>query len=249
VLTRMVVQELDTYVKGRLAQLVGEGTGYQVHALVRERLARIERSISALALQYPDYALSMEARILTRLALRLEGAEHRRLFQEGTISGDVARALEAQRRSRAAELKPLRLDLGLEPEALIARLPLFSGLSSEQIVRLAKLLTPALVLPGQKVTRRGDHGDAMYFIASGVVQVAVAPEAKLLKTGEFFGELALLSPGGLRTADVIALGYCQLLELKSRDLQRLLAADPAFRAQIDEVSARRFAEVKEQQVD
>jgi CPA1 family monovalent cation:H+ antiporter len=249
VLTRMVVQELDAYVKGRLTQLVGEGTGYQVHALVRERLARIERSINALALQYPDYALAMEARILTRLALRLEAAEHSRLFQEGTISGDVLRALEAQRRARAAELQPLRLDLGLEPEALIGRLPLFAGLEPDQIRRLARLLSPTLVVPGQQVIRRGDHGDAMYFIASGVVQVAVAPEPKLLKTGEFFGELALLSPGGLRTADVVALGYCQLLMLKSRDLQRLMLADAAFRARIDEVSARRFAEVKEQQVD
>jgi monovalent cation:H+ antiporter, CPA1 family len=55
-----------------------------------------------------------------------------------------------------------------------------------------------------------------------------------LGRGDFFGEMALLS-GGRRTADVIAIGYCQLLVLSSADFRRFLDTNPEAKAQIDRV--------------
>jgi monovalent cation:H+ antiporter, CPA1 family len=59
-----------------------------------------------------------------------------------------------------------------------------------------------------------------------------------LGRGDFFGEMALLS-GQPRTADVIAMGYCQLLVLSAADFRRFLATNPAAKAQIDTVTAAR----------
>ena len=55
----------------------------------------------------------------------------------------------------------------------------------------------------------------MYFIASGAAVVLIPGKPVELGSGEFFGELALLT-GQPRNADVVSLGYCRLLELSSR---------------------------------
>ena len=44
-----------------------------------------------------------------------------------------------------------------------------------------------------------------------------------------------------RNADVVALGYCQLLSLAARDLNRLFATEPTLREQIEAVAQARTA--------
>jgi CPA1 family monovalent cation:H+ antiporter len=103
---------------------------------------------------------------------------------------------------------------------------------------LARLLRPRLAVPGEVIVRQGERGDAVFFISSGAVEV-VRPDRRIrLGRGDFFGELALLE-GGRRTADVVALSYCQLLVLKADDFHRFLRANPAVRAQIDRVAEAR----------
>ncbi len=95
-------------------------------------------------------------------------------------------------------------------------------------------------VPDEAVVRRGERGDAMYFISSGAVEVRVAPQPVQLGSGEFFGELALLV-AERRNADVVALGYCQLLSLAARDLNRLFETEPALREQIRAIAQARIA--------
>src|SRR5262249_2701762 len=85
-----------------------------------------------------------------------------------------------------------------------------------------------------------ERGDAMYFISSGAVEVRIDPIPVQLGTGDFFGELALLVTER-RNADVVALGYCQLLSLAARDFHRLFGTEPALRDQIDAVADARTA--------
>ena len=75
---------------------------------------------------------------------------------------------------------------------------------------------------------------------SGAVEVRIAPTPVQLGSGDFFGELALLV-ADRRTADVVALGYCQLLTLAARDLHRLFGTEPALRDQIHAVAQARMA--------
>jgi CRP-like cAMP-binding protein len=52
-----------------------------------------------------------------------------------------------------------------------------------------------------------------------------------LGSGDFFGEMALLS-GQRRQADVVALGYCQVLVLNAADFRRFLRRYPEAKAEI-----------------
>jgi CPA1 family monovalent cation:H+ antiporter len=70
--------------------------------------------------------------------------------------------------------------------------------------------------------------------------VRLSPAPVQLGTGDFFGELALLV-ADRRNADVVALGYCQLLSLAARDLQRLFGTEPALREHIRGVAEARSA--------
>src|SRR6185369_12864806 len=94
--------------------------------------------------------------------------------------------------------------------------------------------------PGEEIVSKGARGREMYFIASGAVEVLVGVGAVRLEAGNFFGELALLADRP-RTADVIAVGYCHLLELSRSDLRRILRAYPAMRAEIEKVAAERLS--------
>jgi CPA1 family monovalent cation:H+ antiporter len=94
-------------------------------------------------------------------------------------------------------------------------------------------------MPGEVIVRKGDRGDSMYFISSGAVEVQVSTDPVRLGTGEFFGELALLNMRP-RNADVVALGYCQLLRLSHRDFDRLMRADAGLRREIRAIAGQRI---------
>mgnify|MGYP001464712421 FL=1 len=86
--------------------------------------------------------------------------------------------------------------------------------------------------------RKGEKGDLVYFIASGAVEVRTGADTIRLGRGDVVGEMALLT-GKRRTADVTALGYCQLLGLSASDFQVLMQKTPELKAHIDRLSRER----------
>ncbi len=62
-----------------------------------------------------------------------------------------------------------------------------------------------------------------------------------LKSGDFFGEMALLSDKP-RNADVVSAGYTNMLVLKRRDFDALLKAHAGMRETIEEIARKREAE-------
>jgi CPA1 family monovalent cation:H+ antiporter len=75
-------------------------------------------------------------------------------------------------------------------------------------------------------------------ISSGAVEVVLPNGRARLGSGDFFGEMALLS-GRRRQADVIALGYCRVLVLNAADFRRFLRNYPSARVEIDRVAKER----------
>ena len=61
-----------------------------------------------------------------------------------------------------------------------------------------------------------------------------------LGSGEFFGEMALLS-GRPRQADVVPLTYCRLLVLRKVDFERFLAANSEAKATISRIAEERLS--------
>ena len=238
---RIVLQNLLAFNRGHIGTLFGSGPSAVMARQIDSRLSEIDRTLSALKLQYPAYLRRLGTQYLTRAAARLEAESYRRLRAESIINQDVYEDLqrELRRRRRTVEARTV-LDLGLKSDDLVSRVPMFAALGDTTRRAVARLLRPRLAVPGEVIVRRGERGDAMYFISSGAVEVRISPQPVQLGSGDFFGELALLV-ADRRNADVVALGYCRLLSLAARDLSRLFGTEPALRDHIRAVAAARTA--------
>jgi CPA2 family monovalent cation:H+ antiporter-2 len=126
----------------------------------------------------------------------------------------------------------------LKKQQLLSMFPLFSQVNDHALEELLLLFRPASASPGDKVIRVGERGDAMYFISAGAAEVRLPGNAILLEAGSFFGEMALLS-GGLRTADVIAVDFCQFLTLDRRDFNIFMTRHPRLRAAVSDMARER----------
>jgi CPA1 family monovalent cation:H+ antiporter len=165
---------------------------------------------------------------------------YRALYEEGLIPqelyDDLLRGVAG---ASAAEPRP-RFDIGLDTHRLIERLDLLSGLDERQLDRVARLLRPRFTVPNERIIRKGDRGDAVFFIVSGAVQVALPGGPVRLGSGEFFGEMALLS-GRPRQADITARTYCRLLVLRKADFEQFMTANPEAREAINRTAASRHS--------
>ena len=108
---------------------------------------------------------------------------------------------------------------------IVAKVPFFHKVGAATIGEVARLLRPRDYPTGAVIVRRGDAGDCMYFIASGEVEIALDPEPLRLESGEFFGEIALLT-GAPRTATVLATQACTLLRLDIAEFRELTGRQP-----------------------
>ncbi|MEO1106250.1 MAG: cyclic nucleotide-binding domain-containing protein, partial [Pseudomonadota bacterium] len=130
------------------------------------------------------------------------------------------------------------LDLNLDLRRLVEQLPLFSGLPEASLQDIVKLLKPRFIVPGERIIRRGEKGDSVYFIASGAVEVDTGHQRIRLGRGAVVGELAAFS-GGRRSADVTVLGYGELLVLQGRAFRHLLDNNAKVRAEIERIVVAR----------
>jgi CPA1 family monovalent cation:H+ antiporter len=220
---------------------VGEPAGNRVIDLIQERLDAVNLNVVSVRLQYPDYFRAVETRHLTRIALRLEGLDYRDLVDKALISQDIYDDLMSGLGARARGLgEQPKLDLGLEPEILIRKVPFLAELSDDRISAIAAMLKSRFILPGEKVITKGETGTAMYFISSGSVLVELEDENVQLGSGDIFGEIALLAEVP-RTASVRSLGFCQILQLERRDFLPFLNANADLKARIEAVAGERLA--------
>jgi CPA1 family monovalent cation:H+ antiporter len=237
---KLAVSTLIAFTRDRVGPILGEDIAARLSTLLEERRAAVLEALEALRLQYPRYARALEARMLGRTALRLEQAEYDELLAEEAIGEEVHKDLNRELSHRWRTLdRPLPLDLVMPIPDQIARVPLFASLGPAARTKIARLLRPRLAVPGERIVVKGERGDAMYFIASGAVEVKLDPGPLRLGSGDFFGELALLT-NQPRTADVAALGYCRLLVLRARDFRRLLDSDAAFAEAVGTVARARL---------
>ena len=122
--------------------------------------------------------------------------------------------------------------------AMVGRVPLFADLDAASVAELVGMLKARTVPAGATIVRRGERGDAMYMIASGLVEVATGEGPVRLAEGDFFGEMALLVPEP-RIATVTATRATDLLILDASDFLRLVDRLPALRDKVAAVARTR----------
>jgi len=237
---RLVVERLSAFTAQEIKPIFGDRIAAIAAEMLEQRRKTVVDAIEAMRLQYPEYIIDLEARFLRQSALRQEMTRHQSLFEEGLITREVFEELRRETSgARATEMLP-RFDIGLDTRHLIARLDILAGLDERQLDQVGRLLRPRLAIPGEVIIRKGERGDAVFFLASGAAEVVLPRQRVRLGSGEFFGEMALLS-GRPRQADVVALSYCQLLVLRRSDFERFMTSNPETRETITRVAAARRA--------
>ena len=114
------------------------------------------------------------------------------------------------------------LDIHAERLTLVARVPWLRNGSLAEQDRLAALLEEEPVPAGEVIVYQGEIGVRFYILRSGAARVLVdGREASRLRSGDWFGEVALLNEIP-RTATVQATEDTDLLSLSDDDFRRAL---------------------------
>ncbi|HAA02021.1 MAG TPA: hypothetical protein DCE18_01470 [Syntrophobacteraceae bacterium] len=130
-------------------------------------------------------------------------------------------------------------------DRFLQEIPLFSSLEDEDIEEIARIVVQ-LDLPGGTVLfREGDAGNRLYIVRNGELEVIkrmAMPEEqvlRVLKPGDYFGEMSLFNPREIRTASVRTRTPVRLLELEMGAFRSLVERRPAILAvMVRELTAR-----------
>ncbi len=136
---------------------------------------------------------------------------------------------------------------GMDRTALLGSVPLFEGLSIDDLDVLAKRVIERRWRAGEMIFNLGDPAEAMYLVADGHVNIHLPGEdsrrisLKDIARGEYFGELSLFddkprSASALATTDVV------LLELDRTGLVNYLDGRPQAAMAILQMMATRLRE-------
>ncbi len=114
---------------------------------------------------------------------------------------------------------------------LLKRVPLFAGLRKSELRDIERLVHRRLYKDGEVVFWEDEPGVGMYIVQQGEVGIYKEygkrgqKELAQLKTGDFFGEMALLE-GDCRSATAVARGDACLFGLIHPDLFHLFRRKP-----------------------
>jgi CRP-like cAMP-binding protein len=110
---------------------------------------------------------------------------------------------------------------------VLATFSLFSGISKRRLRKLVRNAKLAEFAPGDTVVERDSPGDSLYVILSGTAKARGKPAARTLRTGDYFGELAVLD-GVPRSATVIATNELHVMKLRRESFLQLAKRNPAI---------------------
>jgi NTE family protein len=130
-------------------------------------------------------------------------------------------------------------------EPFLKRIPLFSGLSPEDLGKITARLQPLNLPRGATLFRVGDDPDAMYLIVSGQARRLRPNEAggesvvAFLGRGDVAGETGLLT-GIPRTSTVRLDSTSDILKLPRKDFEEILREHPSILLHLSRTLAQRL---------
>ena len=124
----------------------------------------------------------------------------------------------------------------------LKQIPVFAGLSDEDLGHIATLAAEVSVPDGKELVREGDYSYDLMIIEEGNAEVRHdGQKIADLGPGDFFGEMGVLERDR-RNADVVAASPMRLITLKSYDVKRMERTLPDAVEQLrDVISQRRNA--------
>lgn len=209
-----------------------------------DRLKILHGRISSYQRDFEQFYRQFETRFAKRAALisvlryiqkeKSIGVINNKVF--GLLDREVRRALDKM----PAISEPVQ---ELETSVLISLVPLFAGLSKEALKIIATKASSVNYLAGDVIIGEGEHGDALYIVVKGRVQVTHESDVGHtaladLVVGDFFGEIALLGDH-VRNATVTAIHASTLLRLTARDVNKIALQIPEIGVYLNRLKKKR----------
>jgi signal transduction histidine kinase len=113
----------------------------------------------------------------------------------------------------------------------LKKIPLFSGLSGEDLRRLCEITKEVHLRAGEDLFGEGSPGDLAYVIMEGQIEISKLSDGinvllAVRGAGELIGEMALLEDAP-RMASARAASKCRLLVISREQLEELLSSSPS----------------------
>ncbi|WP_114993823.1 mechanosensitive ion channel family protein [Synechococcus sp. UW179A] len=131
---------------------------------------------------------------------------------------------------------------------LLSSTEIFGHLNHHQLEMLAALAGCETFAPGESVVRQGEHGDSLFLVVRGTLEVFQAnansstrhPGRHVadLQASDAFGEMALCT-GEARSASVICKSECVLIEIERKHLLPLIEEQPEILETMGSIMAAR----------
>lgn len=129
----------------------------------------------------------------------------------------------------------------LPPRDALPHIPLFSSLTTEEFMAVLNgAMDAKTIRAGQAIVTEGQPGGSMFAVAQGSVSVwRENQRVAVMREGDFFGEMALLS-GAPRTATVKAEGDVVVLEFPRESMAPVITKHPGVRTGLEQFSRQRM---------
>jgi HEAT repeat protein len=149
----------------------------------------------------------------------------------------------------SVSMKTLKTLSTLDRVLLLREVPIFTGLSPEDLEKIAEIAEEQLYLDQSLLCREGEPGHTLFIIASGIVDVLKksGDSEKILAsrtTGEFVGEMAILESGP-RSATLRARGGVRTLVIDGNSFQTILLDRPQVAVSVMRRMSTRIRELNE----
>ena len=128
------------------------------------------------------------------------------------------------------------------PEVL-AKIPLLSGLDRRALESFSRTLKQRTFRAGQIALDEGESGVGFFIVLDGTATVTIdGKTVNKLGPGDWFGELALLRTGGVRTATVTADTDLECVGLTAWQFRPFLEKHPEVAWQVMDTMAARLGD-------
>jgi uncharacterized membrane protein len=130
---------------------------------------------------------------------------------------------------------------------ILSSVPFFALLDDQERATLADRIDVVTAAAGETLFHRGDPGDSMFIVRSGVVELWFKNDVgdrivlETARAGDFFGEISLLD-GGPRNASALVKENVEALVVDSGDLDEFFRLRPAAALDLLAATGRRLRE-------
>jgi len=137
-----------------------------------------------------------------------------------------------------------------ESKNCIKRVPIFSNLTAEEMLEVAKITTDRTYRKGEMIYIAGDKGEKLYVIHKGKVKITRISDSgkeqviRILGPGEFLGELSLFSSEPM-TDNAEVLEKTTVCIISSEKIKELMIRYPSIAFKVMEELSRRLARAEE----